>query len=443
MRRSVDNDATRDKHARMSRRHKGECVFIIAPVGQDAETMAALLDAKGFETQICRKLDEYSGRITDGAGALLLTEEALESAQGSLLLDVLKAQPPWSELPLIILTSGGESRRAGLLNLAATAAGSVTLLERPISTLTLVRSVQVALRSRRRQYQVRDLVTQLANLNETLEHRVRERTAELSAANRKLENEISRRKGLEGQILEISDREQQRLGQELHDGICQHLTAIAFMARSVAMRLKNHRVIEVSDIEKIAKLVNVAAADTRNLSRALHRVDIDAARLEDVLQDLVDREIWRTPCRLEIKAPVHLHDDMAASNLYRIAREAVVNANKHAQAREIVVALERWRKGIVLSVTDNGVGLRNGRSDAHGLGFHIMNYRARSIGGRLEIESPKQGGTRVACYLPDSAPQSQKKESARPGHLPAKTAKASAAGNLNFLHRAARRAANH
>ena len=163
-RRSVHNDATRDKHARVSRRRKGECVFIIAPVGQDAETMAALLDAEGFETQICRRLDEYSGRITDGAGALLLTEEALGSAQRSLLLDFLKAQPPWSELPLIILTSGGESRRVGLLNLAARAAGSVTLLERPISTLTLLRAVQVALRSRRRQYQVRDLVSQLANL---------------------------------------------------------------------------------------------------------------------------------------------------------------------------------------------------------------------------------------------------------------------------------------
>src|SRR5205823_7742072 len=129
------------------------------------------------ETQICRKLDEYSGQITDSAGALLLTEEALESAQGSLLLDVLKAQPPWSELPLIILTIGGESRRAGLLNLAAAAAGSVTLLERPVSTLTLMRSVQVALRSRRRQYQVRNLVSQLADLNQTLEQRVAERTA--------------------------------------------------------------------------------------------------------------------------------------------------------------------------------------------------------------------------------------------------------------------------
>ena len=427
MRRSVDNDATRDKHARMSRRHKGECVFIIAPVGQDAETMAALLDAKGFEIQICHKLDEFSRQITDSAGALLLTEEALESAQGSLLLDVLKAQPPWSELPLIILTSGGESRRAGLLNLAATAAGTVTLLERPISTLTLLRSVQVALRSRRRQYQVRDLVTQLANLNETLEHRVRERTAELSAANRQLENEISWRKGLEGQLLEISDREQQRLGQELHDGLCQHLTAVAFMARSVALRLKNHRVIEVKDIEKIAELVNDAASDTRNLSRALHRIDVDAAGLIDALRDLVDREIWRIPCRLEFKPSFHIQNDVAAGELYRIAREAVINANKHSQAREIVIRLERVENEMVLRVIDNGVGFPSEPKTKRGLGAHIMGYRARLIGARLEIDSPKEGGTRVSCYLPDNTLQSKERKNAQIRSFPAKITKALAA----------------
>jgi signal transduction histidine kinase len=401
-------------------------VFIIAPVGQDAETMAALLDAEGFETQICRRLDEYSGRITDGAGALLLTEEALESAQGSLLLDLLKAQPPWSELPLIILTSGGESRRVGLLNVAARAAGSVTLLERPISTLTLLRSVQVALRSRRRQYQVRDLVTQLANLNKMLEYRVRERTAELSAANKQLKSEIRRRKGLEGEILEISDREQQRLGQELHDGLCQHLTAVAFMARSVALRLNNHRVIDAADIEKIADLVNEAASDTRDLSRALHRSDVDAAGLAGALQDLVDREIWKVPCRLEVKPSFHMEDNPAAAQLYRIAREAVINANKHAQAREIVVRLERSPRGMVLHITDDGVGFRNDSKLKGGLGIHIMNYRAQLIGGRLEIESPKRGGTCISCYLPDGALQSRKSKPGENGQsrLPAKIAKA-------------------
>ena len=416
------NDATHGERVRASRMHnKDERVIIIAPVGQDAEAMAGLLDAQGFETQICDGSDEYSRQITDRAGAFLLTEEALESPQGSLLLDALKAQPPWSELPLIILTSGGESRRAGLLNLAAAAAGSVTLLERPISALTLTRSVQVALRSRRRQYQVRDLVTQLATLNQTLEHRVRERTRELRTANKELKSEIERRKGLEGEILEISDREQQRLGQELHDGLCQHLTGVAFMARSVALRLKNHRVIEVSDIEKIAELVNEAVASTRNLSRILHRVDIDAAGFLTALQDLVDREIWKTPCRLEMKSPVQIDDDATASNLYRIAREAVINANKHAQAREIVVRLAGSQKARVLSVTDNGVGLPNTPNSARGLGFHIMKYRASDIGGRLEIESLKEGGTRVTCYLPNSTVKSHKKDNDRPTPFPGKS----------------------
>ena len=252
---------------------------------------------------------------------------------------------------------------------------------------------------------MRDLVTQLATLNETLEYRVRERTRELRAANKELKSEIERRKGLEGEILAVSDREQQRLGQELHDGLCQHLTAVAFMARSVGLRLKNHRVIDASDIEKIAELVNDAATDTRNLSRALHRVDVDAAGLVNALQDLVDREIWKTPCRLQVRPSFHIKDDATAAQLYRIAREAVINANKHAQAREIVIKLEQTRQGMVMRVTDDGLGFPVEPKLKHGLGHHIMKYRAQMIGGRLEIDSPKRGGTCVSCYLTDRASQ--------------------------------------
>ena len=240
----------------------------------------------------------------------------------------------------------------------------------------------------------------LQKSNAVLEQRVKERTRALRVANQELQKEIERHAGLEGQILEITDREQQRLGLELHDGLCQHLTAVAFMARSVAQRLKNHRVIDVNDVEKIAQLVNDAATDTRNLSRALHRIDVDSVGLASALQDLVDREIWKTPCRLKIKPSFHFDNDTAATHLYRIAREAVINANKHAHAREIVVELDRSREGIVLRVTDDGVGFQNEPKMTQGLGFHIMSYRARSIGGRLEIDSPKRGGMRVACHLP-------------------------------------------
>lgn len=404
------NDPTRDKDTRRSPRPKGERVIIIAPVGQDAKAMAAVLEAAGLETQICRGLDEYSGQIADSAGVLLLTEEALESTQGSVLFDVLKIQSFWSELPLIVLTSGSESRRVRLLNLAAAAAGTVTLLERPISALTLVRSVQVGLRSRRRQYQVRDLVSQLGDLKDKLEHRVRERTAELSAANRKLKNEIERRKGLEGEILAVSDREQQRLGQELHDGLCQHLTGVAFMARSVALRLRQHRVIDAADIEKIAEFVNTAAVDTRNLSRALHRIDVDAAGLVPALRDLAKREIWRTPCRVDVQPAFRIEDDVVAAHLYRIAREAVINANKHARAQQIVIRLERSPKAMVLRVIDDGVGFPNQPNPAKGLGCHIMKYRAQLIGGNLEIDFLRKGGTRVSCYFPLQASRSGKSQ---------------------------------
>ncbi len=264
----------------------------------------------------------------------------------------------------------------------------------------------------------------LQEAKETLEQLVEQRTKALRIANAELKTEIEHRKGLEGEILSVSDREQQRLGQELHDGLCQHLTAVAFMARSVALRLKNHRVIEVSDIEKIAQLVNDAATDTRNLSRALHRTDVDATGLIDALRDLVDREIWRTPCRLEVTPSFHIEDDVAAAQIYRIAREAVINANKHAEAREIVVKLERSRPGLVLRIVDDGVGIPAEPKLKHGLGCHIMRYRAQLIGGRLEIDSSEQGGTCVSCYLPNSAGQSRKKESARSRRFPSKIAKA-------------------
>ena len=283
----------------------------------------------------------------------------------------------------------------------------------------------------------------LRRSKQLLEMRVRARTLELNRSNKRLEAEISRRKGLEGEILSVSDREQQRLGQELHDGLCQHLTAVAFMTRSIALRLRDHRVIDAADIEKVAELVNTAAVDTRNLSRALHRVDVDAAALVVALQDLVDREIWRTPCRMEVKPSFQINNDAAAAHLYRIAREAVINANKHAQARQIVVRLERVRKEMVLRVIDDGVGFPKDLNPQQGLGFHIMNYRAQLMGGRLEIDSPQTGGTRVSCYWPVDGPRSRKSPNGdQPAEGMQKNSNSLVASDLTLRHLARHRAAN-
>jgi len=135
-------------------------ILILAPIGQDATAMARLLHAHGFVGTVCESAAEACHHLTGGAGVLLITEEALELPKMPELLQELNAQPPWSELPLIVLTRGGESRLAKLLHLVAQAAGSLTLLERPLGEATLLRSVEVALRARRRQYQVRDLLEQ-------------------------------------------------------------------------------------------------------------------------------------------------------------------------------------------------------------------------------------------------------------------------------------------
>ena len=208
-----------------------------------------------------------------------------------------------------------------------------------------------------------------------------------------------RARGLEGEILAISDREQRRLGQDLHDSLCQHLTAIAFMARSVALRLKNHRVIEVEHIEKIAELINDGVTEARTIARGLHPVEMEPPGLVTALAALVKQPHWLVPCRLEADEEISVQDSTVALHLYRIAREAVINANKHARAREIIVRMRRSGKGIELSVIDDGVGIPANSPAGSGMGFHIMEYRARSIGARLEIQQVKPHGTRLTCYV--------------------------------------------
>jgi PAS domain S-box-containing protein len=208
-----------------------------------------------------------------------------------------------------------------------------------------------------------------------------------------------RARGLEGEILEISDREQRRLGQDLHDSLCQHLTAIAYMARSVALRLKNHRVIEVEHIEKIAELINDGVTEARTIARGLHPVEMEPPGLVTALASLVKQNHWPVRCRLELDEEISVQDSTDALHLYQIAREAIINASKHANAREIILRMRRSGKGIELSVIDDGVGIPANPAIGSGMGFHIMQYRARSMRAHLEIKPIKPHGTRVTCYV--------------------------------------------
>jgi signal transduction histidine kinase len=393
------NETTRDEQARMSRRHRDECVIIIAPVGQDAEAMAALLDAQGFETQICNGSAEYSREIIDSAGALLLTEEALEPAQASLLLDALKAQPPWSELPLIILTSGGESRRAGLLNLAAAAAGSVTLLERPVSTLTLMRSVQVALRSRRRQYQVRNLVSQLADLNQTLERRVAERTAKAVEQAEKL-------RLLSTQLSLAEEAERRRIAEMLHEDLQQLLVAARMQLAALC------RTRDASEQEPIAREIADVLERSFKLTRSLS-VELAppvlyehglAAALEWLAAET--RKNYNVEVIVEADSLANPKAADARIFLFRAVRELLLNSVKHAGGSAVHITMQRRRPNKVrIIVADDGPGfipnsLDNMRTDLQTVGLVNIRERVSSFGGEFHINSGPKRGTRITLLLP-------------------------------------------
>ena len=117
------------------------------------------------------------------------------------------------------------------------------------------------------------------------------------------------------------------------------------------------------------------------------------------LATLVKQPHWPVRCRLEADEEISVQDSTVALHLYRIAREAVINANKYSRAREIIVRMRRSASGIELSVIDDGVGIPPDSPAGSGMGFHIMQYRARSIGARLEIKPIKPHGTRLTCYV--------------------------------------------
>jgi signal transduction histidine kinase len=383
----------------MSQLHKGERVIIIAPVGQDAEAMAAALKSEGFETQICQRLDECSRQMADSAGAVLLTEEALESVQASHFLEVLSAQSPWSELPLIILTSGGESRRSELLDLAAAAAGTVTLLERPISTRTLVHSVQVALRSRRRQYQVRDLVRQLASLNQTLEQRVAQRTTEAVERAQKL-------RLLSAELSLAEERERRRIAQVLHDDLQQMLMAVQLHLRTLD---KTENAAKRSGI--IRNIQNMLERSF-NLTRSLS-VELSPPVLHD--HGLAAALEWlAVQARKHHGAKVSVDADSSANPkaidvrvfLFQAVRELLLNAVKHAPGSPVHITMKGtgWGKLRVV-VSDRGPGFDPAKLDRQGIqlgGLGLFNIRERmaSFGGRFRIDSAPGRGTRITLAAP-------------------------------------------
>jgi signal transduction histidine kinase len=212
---------------------------------------------------------------------------------------------------------------------------------------------------------------------------------------------MAERERLEKEILEISEREQRRIGRDLHDSLCQHLTATALAGQVLRERLEAGSPAEAGDARKIIELVEQGIVMARDLARGIYPVDMEAEGLMAAFQQLASNITkWsKIPCVFEHDSPVLINDATTATHLYRIAQEAVANAIRHGKARRIGITLSEQRGQVSLTVEDDGAGLPEGWQKYQGLGTRIMAHRAAMIGGVFAMDLNPTGGTLVKCSL--------------------------------------------
>jgi len=281
-----------------------------------------------------------------------------------------------------------------LLCVVVSSAGDIQPRESEFSGLVLLWNALTALSF---YVIISELLQRLRQFTHNLESLVSERTRALS-------DEIAQRKSLEREILDLGERERHKLGQDLHDGLCQHLTAISLAGKVLEGKLRTTSKADGDSAAKLVELLQESIYLCRNVAKGLYPLELDGQGLMNALEMLAKTQssLSGTPCLFECDAPVIVNDRASANHLYRIAQEALTNALKHSNATSIKVSLENTESGLQLAVHDDGVGFAAGLSSNEGLGTRIMKHRADLIGAMLTISRGVPNGTVVTCFVTDS-----------------------------------------
>lgn len=262
------------------------------------------------------------------------------------------------------------------------------------NTLGVTGLLLAALRAEQR----RDHVA-LASARDELESRVNVRTHELAHANARLCQSLEQRAQLERDLVQVSEIQQKRLGQELHDGLGQHLTSLSFLAAALVEQLRQQGMPAVTQAERIHLMIQQAITDTRQIARGLYPVLLDDDGLTSALRELLASTEAATGIRCSFVSEIDEPrlTPMAVINLYRFAQEAMANAIRHSRAKQITIRLARLGDRLELSVGDNGVGIdQRDLAQSRGVGLQSLRQRANLLGGECDVRAAPDQGTSIA-----------------------------------------------
>jgi signal transduction histidine kinase len=238
------------------------------------------------------------------------------------------------------------------------------------------------------------ILSKLRTLVDELDRRVQDRTAAL-------QREMAERQRLDREIAQVADRERRRLGHDLHDSLGQHLTGTALAAQVLKEKLAAKWAPEVGEAEKLVNYLEEGIDLTRNLARGFFSPELDADGLIVALQGLAENitERFGIDCVFEGEDSLRIHDSAIATQLYRIAQEAVTNSIKHAAAQRITIRLMMRLSELSLTISDDGIGFPEKLPSSEGLGLRLMRHGASLAGASFDVRRNSHRGTIVTCKL--------------------------------------------
>jgi signal transduction histidine kinase len=392
--------------------HADYRVLVLAPFGKDAALVREVLESSGIPVEVVENVSAIGRCVSSGAGAAIVAEESLDEEGIDLLGHSVAAQPAWSDFPIIVLTGGGASTPFTEMMVRSRAPmGNISLLERPVRPATLISGVRTAIRSRLRQYEIRDHLQERKKAEE-----------ELRRAHDELESLVEKRtvalRKLSARLMRVQDEERRHIARELHDGLGQWLAA-AQINIDMALNRTGRRSFPM--LQEARKLIDHAVSSIRTMSYLLHPPLLDEAGFEAAAHWFIDGFAKRSA--MAIKANFS-HPDSKPPSLYavrmpevielalfRALQEGLTNAHRHSASPNVEVRFQRLPDRAILEIQDFGGGLpkpvmerfqRTGT--ASGVGLAGIHERIKELGGDFTISSSAAGTTlRSTVPLVDTA----------------------------------------